>query len=289
MGILQQVIQQFRLNVLSISSVPESYSSTVYKLLLNNQQQVFVKIPYSKTKLMREYEFLQILQDKLNTPRVIDFWEGNDLIPGALLLEAIDGEICTKTIDKALAYEIGLSHAKLHSIPATFFKKSDTIERYQPEEWRAFIQQKFEYFSEHTKAILSKELFDKSIHYFEKYFYSLPTPDGPCLIHMDFRPGNILVKDNNVKGIIDFESARLGSTENDFTKINRDIWCRQPNTKEPYIQGYNSVRPMINLQKILPFYTFYDAFCSIGWSEIREAKKHQEFIKENLEILKKVL
>lgn len=123
MEILQQVIQQFRLNVLSINSVPESYSSTVYKLILNNQQQVFVKIPYSKTKLMREYEFLLILQDKLNTPRVLDFWEGNDVIPGALLLEAIDGEISTKIIDKALAYEIGVSHAKLHSIPATFFKK----------------------------------------------------------------------------------------------------------------------------------------------------------------------
>ncbi|WP_244188406.1 phosphotransferase [Paenibacillus kribbensis] len=34
---------------------------------------------------------------------------------------------------------------------------------------------------------------------------------------MDFRPGNILVNGNEVAGIIDFESARGGSSEIDFT------------------------------------------------------------------------
>lgn len=44
--------------------------------------------------------------------------------------------------------------------------------------------------------------------------------------HMDFRPGNILVNGNEVAGIIDFESARGGSSEIDFTKvINRFDLC----------------------------------------------------------------
>lgn len=60
----------------------------------------------------------------------------------------------------------------------------------------------------------------------------LPLTDGPSLIHMDFRPGNILVYKNQVVGIIDFESLRIGATEMDFTKVNRDIFMKYPETME---------------------------------------------------------
>jgi aminoglycoside phosphotransferase (APT) family kinase protein len=70
---------------------------------------------------------------------------------------------------------------------------------------------------------------------------------------MDFRPGNILVNGNKVMGIIDFESVRIGSTEIDFTKINRDIFVKYPGTMEAFQRGYESIRPIIDLQTVLPF------------------------------------
>ena len=59
MNQLARVIKEMNLHVLSIDEVPESYSSTVYKLGLATQETVFLKIPYSKEKLVREAESLE--------------------------------------------------------------------------------------------------------------------------------------------------------------------------------------------------------------------------------------
>lgn len=286
MDTLQNIIERFRLNVLSIEDVPESFSSTVYKLQLVNKNNVYIKIPYTKEKLKREYQVLTKVHSLIDVPKVLDYWEGNDSIPGAFLLEAIPGAPCLGEINENLAYKIGVSHAKMHAVPISLFDGEENIEKIESKEWRAFILKKLNYFKDYAKKSMSGELFETSINYIENTLSNLPDPDGPALIHLDFRPGNILVEHNDVKGIIDFESARMGSTEIDFTKINRDIWTKYPGTKEAYIEGYNTIRPMIDLQQILPFYAFYDAFCSVGWGEVRGVDKHQRFIDENLKILK---
>lgn len=99
---------------------------------------------------------------------------------------------------------------------------------------------------------------------------------------MDFRPGNILVKGNEVAGIIDFESTRGGSSEIDFTKVNRYIREVNPRTKIPFIEGYQSIRPMLALERVLPFYDFYDAFCAVVWCKKRGIEKNQTFLQESI-------
>lgn len=289
MGTVQNIIKQFRLNVLSIENVPESYSSTVYKVQLLNKQHVYIKIPYTKEKLIREFHVLTKLHGLIDVPQVLDYWEGNNSTTGAILLEAISGTPCLGAINEDLAFKIGMSHAKLHAIPVSIFNSEENIEKIEPEQWRAFVFNKLNDFKEYAKKNMSENLFVASLNFIEKSLLHLPNPDGPALIHMDFRPGNILVEQNRVTGIIDFESARMGSTEIDFTKINRDIWTKYPGTKEAYIAGYNTIRPMIDLQQILPFYAFYDAFCSVGWGEKRGAEQHRTFIDENLTLLKTMI
>ncbi|WP_370627169.1 hypothetical protein [Psychrobacillus sp. INOP01] len=51
---LNQIIEKLKLNVLSVEDVPDSFSSTVYRIQQINQQIVYLKIPYSKVKLVRE-------------------------------------------------------------------------------------------------------------------------------------------------------------------------------------------------------------------------------------------
>lgn len=288
---LHKIIKQFKLNVLSIDSVPESYSSDVYKIQLINKDNVYVKIPFTRDKLFREKKMLDKLQAYLPVPTVLDFWIGDETITGALLLEEIKGAPCLGKIDKQLAFQIGLNHAKLHALSMpTYGTEIET--GFQPvknNDWRYFIRQAFEKFEKHSRYVLPSELYEKSIHYFELTFPTLPAPDGPCIIHMDFRPGNILVNDDNICGIIDFESARVGSTEIDFTKVNRDIWRKQPGTRDAYVAGYETIRPIIDLGSLLSFYSFYDAFNSVGWCKMRGAEKHQTFLQENIEILRKIL
>lgn len=289
MDTLQNIIERFRLNVLSIEDVPDSYSSTVYKLQLVNKHYVYIKIPYTKEKLKREYDVLTKVHGLIDVPKVLNYWEGNDFTTGAFLLEAIPGVPCSGEINEDLAFNIGISHAKMHAVPVSLLEDENNIEKIEPEQWRAFVVKKLNYFKAYAKKSMSENLFATSINHIENTLSKLPNPDGPALIHMDFRPGNILVNQNRVTGIIDFESARMGSTEIDFTKVNRDIWTKYPGTKEAYTTGYNSIRPMIDLQKILPFYAFYDAFCSVGWGEVRGADKHRKFIDENLALLKTML
>lgn len=288
MDVLKQIIERFRLNVLSIEDVPESFSSTVYKIQLINDQTVYVKIPYTKDKLNLEYTVLERFKHELPVPKVLEFWEGNDEITGALLLSAIDGASIVGEVDQDLAYDIGVHHAKLHAIipnKQDFNSPINTVYH----QWEDFIKEKFYSFAEDVKKVVNPHLFEQSIQYFEQHQNQSAFLDGPSFIHMDFRPANILIRDNKVVGIIDFESVRIGATEIDFTKINRDVFMKFPGTMEAYQKGYNSIRTLIDLQEVLPFYRFNDAFNSIGWCQKRGIKKHQEFLQENLSYLQTII
>lgn len=285
---LQTVMEHFKLNVKSIENVPESFSSEVYKLGLSNNQNVYIKIPFTKDKLFREYTILKKLESDLPVPRVLDYWIGDETDCGALLLSEIKGVPCTSKVDTRLAYQIGLNHAQLHevSFQSYGYEKQNGFQYLEKNDWRLYIKNLFNQYLVQCGAILPIELIDKSENKFNELFKSLPKPDGPCLVHLDFRPGNILINDTGVAGIIDFESARAGSTEIDFTKINRDIWSNHLGTRDAYMQGYESIRPIIDLDRILPFYSLLDAIGSIAWCSRRGIVKHKDFYDESVNILK---
>ncbi|MFI8705987.1 phosphotransferase family protein [Bacillus sp. NPDC077411] len=281
---LQQVIDRFNLNVLTIEDVPQSFSSAVYQIKLMDHRTVYIKIPYSKAKLEREYTVLERLRDELSVPQVLDYWEGNEDVTGALLLAAINGVPATGRVDAELSYDIGVQHAKLHAIIPNDQDFNSAVSNVYSQ-WSEFIQKQFYSFAADVKEVIEPRLFEQSLQHFERHLKLLPSPDGPCFIHMDFRPGNILVYENQVAGIIDFESVRIGATEMDFTKINRDIFMKYPGTMEAYQRGYESIRPLIDLQEVLPFFRFTDAFNAIGWCKRRGIEKHRNFLQENLSYL----
>lgn len=95
---IHKLIEIFKLSVLNIESVPDSFSSEVYKLTLFNLDNVYVKIPYNRDKLVREFEMLERLKGVIPVPKVLDFWDGDDRSVGALLLSAIDGGLVRVTL-----------------------------------------------------------------------------------------------------------------------------------------------------------------------------------------------
>ena len=288
MSTILKVIEKLKLNVLNVEDVPESFSSDVYKLTLANGEIVFVKIPFNKDKLFREYQMLETLKGILPVPRVLDIWNGDENATGALLLSAIQGLPCTGDIDEKLSYQIGVYHAMLHEVktPGYGYHVTDGFQLFDQNNWRLHIQSNFEKWKDPCKEILDSKLYEKCILHFDEIFSALPDPDGPCIVHMDFRPGNILVSSNEVAGIIDFESARGGSSEIDFTKVNRYIWEVNPRTKKPYIEGYRSIRPMMALESVLPVYDIYDAFSALVWCKNRGIEKNQTFLQENILIIR---
>lgn len=289
MSSILNVIEKLKLNVLNIEDVPESYSSDVFKLTLVSGEDVYVKIPFNMDKLFREFQVLEILKDVIPVPKVLDIWYGDESNTGALLLSAIQGVPCTENMDEKLSFQMGVYHAMLHEVktPGYGYHSTDGFKFLDQNNWRLHIKNNFEKWKEPCKELLEPALYERCILHFDGVFSALPDPDGPCFVHMDFRPGNILVNGNRVTGIIDFESARGGSSEIDFTKINRYIWEVNPRTKSPYFEGYQTIRNMLNLEIILPFYNFYDAFGAVVWCKNRGVERNQSFLQESIEVLKK--
>lgn len=172
-------------------------------------------------------------------------------------------------------------------MPAYGCYGSDGFQTVENNSWRLYLKNNFEKWKEPCKEVLHPDLFEKCITHFDSVYSALPEPDGPRVVHMDFRPGNILIKDNRVVGIIDYESARGGSTGIDFTKINRYVWEVNPLTRLPYVQGYESVRPLLDLEAIIPFYSFYDAFSAVVWCKTRGIENNKAFLQESIEVLQR--
>jgi aminoglycoside phosphotransferase (APT) family kinase protein len=286
--LLNRVIQQFGLQVLSINEVDDSHSSTVYKCTLSNRENVFLKIPYTKLKYKRELEAYEILKGSVSIPEMLGYWSGDEECPGAFLLSELKGKPLTSKATPSVAFQVGVLHAEMHNIRPPAEQVLTGIQNEFPN-WTNFVERQFYSFAVDVKEVLDERLYTQAIEKFEKMKQHLPSPDGPSFIHMDFRPANIIVDGEKVSGMIDFESVRFGSTEIDFTKLYRDFLSFDFTLYNTYQEGYNSIRPLIDLENVLPFYQFTDSFNSIGWCKRRGIEKNALFLEENLASLKKWL
>ncbi|WP_409299390.1 aminoglycoside phosphotransferase family protein [Peribacillus sp. SCS-26] len=220
-------------------------------------------------------------------PQVLDLWEGDEEQPGALLLSALPGAPCTGVITESTAYEIGLNHASLHEVPIEGYGH-DTAAAFiemKNQDWRLYVSESFHSILEECRDITGGALYAESMRHFEGLFPSLPEPDGPCLVHYDFRSGNILVKDSKVTGIVDFESSRGGASEVDFTKVNSWFLEGNPSLMNAYKSGYESIRKLPPLEQLLPFYTFFDALGSVNWCKKRGMRRNSALLERSMAIL----
>lgn len=285
---LNDIATQFGIKIRSISEVEDSHSSTVYKCNLLNGENVFLKIPYTKLKYQRELEAYEILQGKVAIPEMLDYWSGDAECPGAFMLSELKGQSLTTKASPTIAFQVGSLHAAMHNVQPSDVQVLTGVKN-EFLNWSNFIERQFYSFAEDVRGVLDNNLYKRAIEKFEEMKERLPSSDGPSFIHMDFRPANIIIDGHKVSGVIDFESVRFGSTEVDFTKIYRDFLCFDITLYQAYQEGYTSIRPLIDLESVLPFYQFTDAFNSIGWCKRRGIEKNALFLEENLKRLNKML
>lgn len=287
---IKKVIDIMKIDVKDINTVPESYSSEVCKLTLKNNQDVIMKIHYNKTKLLKEYKMLQLLEKELPVARIIDFWEGNDDIPGAIILSYIKGKPATKIVDKNIAFQMGELLARLHNVKIDRSQIIDMekIIYTKREEWWKTIRKWFENCIDDCKEALDTDLLNKSIELFNYYYENLPEPDYPSIVHMDYRPGNILVYNSRINGVLDFESSRIGSADIDFAKMKIYVWDVFDNTKKEFLEGYKGIRKLPNLDRTLTFYLLFNAFSGVSWC-VKRGKNKDYFCRENMLRLKDIV
>lgn len=279
---IQKAIQAFNLPVELIEEVKESFSSTVRILKLSDGKNVVLKIPFNREKLKREAQVLSQLADNSLIPNLLEVWYGDAEHVGAILMSYIEGEPINLPVKESVIFDIGRALATLHSIECDRFEINDI-----DNDWWASLEKRLDLWIEEIGDCIPIEYKTSIKTHKDQYMQNKHKADGPCLVHFDYRPGNILIKDDKLVGVIDFESSRGGSADIDFTKISDQLWSLYPGSKELFLKGYQSVRPVPDYEQNLAMYRVHNAIGGIAWC-VRRNILEDPFYYENLDTLKQI-
>lgn len=243
----------------------EATIAHVYRVTLPSQERYILKICRREGDFHRERYFLERLAGILPLPRLLQAVEPRGERRGALLLEDLGGHLVEPADwNEGVAEEIGELLARIHLNRTSAYgdlTQPDTLTPHAS----IYFGEKFQEELEESAPRLSTEWIKKCHRYFDNHLPLLEQVDGPCMIHRDFRPGNLILSEGKIKGIIDWSSSRSGFAEQDFSLLEDRQWPAQPRLKEALFAGYRSIRPLPDLSKILPLVQLGRALAVVGF------------------------
>jgi Ser/Thr protein kinase RdoA (MazF antagonist) len=241
----------------------EAIVAIVYKVTQPSGLQLVLKICERPNDYFREIHFLKQFADTLPVPRIIQAVPPESGIPGAILMECLPGALPrTADFTDALVYEIGTLLARIHLNRTASYGDLIQPNALNPDP-RLYFTQKFEEGFGECSQHLPKKLLEQCRRYYDTHVHLLTSTDGPCIVHRDFRPGNMIVNHGQLQGIIDWASARASFAEEDFCPLEHGEW---PSHKESFLAGYASIRPVPDYKAIMPLLRLSRAFATIGFT-----------------------
>lgn len=258
--------------------LPENSFANKVRLVTTKNNEIFVfKYSSNKKKFAHEISALNYYSQFINIPKVISatsFSENENLIVMTYIKGITYDEYSQMNLINKLAFDYGKILGKLHSIPK--------LDEFGDENnWKEYCLNLIK----KTCDVLEKkggiEKFKNAIHYLKKSVNLLDKQDCVCL-HFDYRPGNVMIDNGQVVGLIDFESSPNGDSVYDFVKFFN---CLNTNAKSDFLEGYKSVRRIPeNFEEKLEFYTKLNSFGCLSFL-INENRFDDNFYKENEGIL----
>jgi aminoglycoside phosphotransferase (APT) family kinase protein len=244
----------------------EAMVALVYKITLSSGTELILKICDRPNDFAREVYFLKYFAGVIPVPRIVDSVEPAVGIHGAILMECLPGASLPITdFTDALAYEMGSLLARIHCNRTTGY--GDLIFPYDlHNDPRIYFTQKFQEGMAECANHLPETLLDQCQQYYEKHSDLLLAADGPCITHRDFRPGNVLVDNGTIQGIIDWSSARASFAQEDFCAMEHREWPTFSSTKNSFLAGYASIRPVPNYSDMMPLLRLSRAIAVIGFT-----------------------
>lgn len=239
--------------------------AVVYKILRPSKPPLILKLCAHEQDYHRELYFLRLLGSSLPVPAVVNTVEPSEKSAGAILLECLEGSLLQPDDwSTRLSYEVGSVLARLHLNRTDGYGDLTKPQSLFPVA-SPYFEEKFNEELNECESHLPKSLVDKCQRYFTSYRHLLDNVDGPCIIHRDFRPGNMIVRDDKLQGIIDWAGARSGFAEQDFCPMEHKQWPNQPKHKRALLEGYASIRPVPDYQQIMPLLQIGRALAVIGF------------------------
>jgi aminoglycoside phosphotransferase (APT) family kinase protein len=240
--------------------------AVVYKVTTASGKEYVLKICSRQGDYLRESYFLKSFEDKIPVPRIIQLVEPEKDIHGAILMECLPGHLLNiADINEKLAYETGCILAKIHAT-----KTQGHGDLTQPNQLstdpRIPFTLKFEEGIDECKDHFPSALIDQCRIAFDRQINLLSEADGPCTVHRDFRPGNVMVFNNQIQGVIDWSSGRGGFAEEDFSPIEQGEWSQNHSHKKALLTGYASIRPIPHYLELMPLLRLSKAIGVIGFT-----------------------
>jgi Ser/Thr protein kinase RdoA (MazF antagonist) len=238
--------------------------ATVYKVTKQEGAHFILKVCERPKDYLREVHFLEHFANKMPVPKIIEAIPPSNEIPGAILMEYFPGALLQNTdITEGLAYDIGSTLAKVHLNRVTDYGDPITPETLSTDP-RVYFTLKYDEGLDECRLHLPQTLMDKCRRFYDENIDLLTKVDGPCIVHRDFRPGNIIIHHGKLKGIIDWAGARHSFAEEDFCSLEHGEWPEE--SRESFLAGYSSVRSVPNYENLMPFLRVNKAIASIGFT-----------------------
>lgn len=183
-----------------------------------------------------------------------------EYLPGTLLKMA--------DFSDRLAYEMGSLLACIHLNRASGYGDLIQPESLNPDP-RFHFTLKFEEGLDECSNHLPLQLIEQCRLYYDRNLNLLTSVDGPCIIHRDFRAGNVIVDNGKIQGIIDWSSGRASFAEDDFCPMEHGEWPSHPSSKKAFLSGYATIRPIPDYSTIMPFLRLNRAIATVGFTAKR--------------------
>lgn len=260
--------QHFNLQNATFSRIDhdDAMVAIVYKITQSSGEEFILKICPRTQDYLREVYFLKYFGGTLPVPAIMQLAEPGPDIHGAILMEYLPGNLLTKNdFTDALAYETGTLLARIH-----LNRTSGYGDLTQPEDLntdpRFHFTLKFEEGFAECSQHLPITLLEQCRRYYDTHVDFLTTVNSSCIIHRDFRPGNVIVHNGKIQGIIDWASGRASFSEEDFCPMEHGEWPTYFTSKTSFLAGYASIRSIPDYRAIMPLLRMSRAFATIGFT-----------------------
>src|SRR5579862_798412 len=242
----------------------------VYRVTQPNGEQLILKISPRAEDHRREVYFLTHFAHQLPVPRIIEVLQPEPGMPGAILMECLTGAPLKITDwTDALSYEIGSVLARIHRNRTDGY--GDITEPNDSNiDPRVPFRLKFEEGLAECCDHLPKNLLERCRHFFDAHIDLLASVDGPCIIHRDFRPTNIIIYQGKLQGIVDWAGGRASFAQEDFCPIEHGEWSIPLTSKRSFFAGYASIRPVPDYAALMPLLRLNRAISIIGFTVKRD-------------------
>jgi Ser/Thr protein kinase RdoA (MazF antagonist) len=237
----------------------------VYKVSHPSKPTLILKKCASESEYYRELFFLRHLQSSLPVPRLIDSVAPSSNTAGAILMEYLEGHLLhPNDWSEGLFYELGTVLARLHLNRTDAYGDLTKPEKMQSTA-ASYFEEKFSEELQECGAHLPNSLITMCERYFSAHRDLFDHVDGPCMIHRDFRPGNIMIRNGKIGGVIDWAGARSGFAEQDFCGMEHPQWPKDAVYKNAFLKGYGNIRPIPDSERIIPLLQIGRALAVIGF------------------------